>query len=326
MGSTLAPHLAYGLATAELVALADPERSRAATLAQSLGVADVYDNTEALLARADIEAVVIATPTGNHVDAIRAAAAAGKHIFSEKPLALTLESCDAAIAAVNAAGVTLQVGFMRRFDPSYLVAKKQIDAGAIGQPVMFKSLSRDPRRTSLEFARRENGGGMILDMGVHDFDLARWLMGSEVERVFSEGGCLAFPELREVGDIDNALINMRFANGAIGNVDLSRNAVYGYDIQTEVLGTEGSLRIGRLQHTSAVLLNQAGVTHDALPYFIERFADAYAAEIRAFIGAIAAGQAPPVSGEDARTATAIGIAATRSLDEQRPVLLSEVFH
>jgi inositol 2-dehydrogenase len=324
MGATLIHHLAYTVEQADLVAVADANREKGAEVAARYQVAQVYDDYEALLARDDLAAVVIATPTGTHVEVIKAAAAAGKQIFTEKPLAMTLAGCDEAIATARQAGVLLQVGFMRRFDPSYLAAKQQIEQGVIGQPVLFKSLSRDPYRTSLEFARRENGGGMILDMGVHDFDLGRWLMGSEVVRVYSEGTCMAFPELKEVGDIDNALVNLRFANGAVGNVDLSRNAVYGYDIQTEVLGTEGSLRIGRLQHTSAVLLDRRGVTHDTLPYFVERFADAYAAEIRHFVAAVADGRPPAVSGEDARAATAIGVAATRSLDEERPVYLTEI--
>jgi scyllo-inositol 2-dehydrogenase (NAD+) len=216
------------------------------------------------------------------------------------------------------------MGFMRRFDPAYRNAKARIDAGEIGKPVMFKSIGRDPKRTSLEFARRENSGGLIVDMGVHDFDLARWLMGSEVGRVYSEGACLAYPELLEVGDIDNAVINLRFVNGAIGNIDTSRNAVYGYDIRTEVLGTEGSLWIGYLQQTQTLVLNRQGVTHDTVPYFMERFGFAYGEEIRVFCRHIVENTLPDVTGEDARAATLIGIAATLSLDEGRPVTISEV--
>ncbi len=213
---------------------------------------------------------------------------------------------------------------MRRYDAPYAQAKKKIIEGAIGTPVMFKSISRDPKRTSLEFARRENSGGLIVDMGVHDFDLARWLMGSEVKRVSSEGTCIAFPELKEVGDIDNVVVNLRFESGAIGNIDMSRNAVYGYDIRTEVLGTEGSIWIGYLQQTAILMLNRQGVTHDTVPYFMERFGLAYAEEIRAFVRHIIDGTEPTVTGEDARAASAIGIAATLSLDEDRPVDIKEV--
>ncbi len=220
----------------ELAAVADPGEETLAEVQARFHIKNGFRDDQLLLERAEVDAVVIATPTRTHADIVRRAATAGKHIFCEKPLSQTLSDCDLAIQAVKKAGVKLQMGFMRHFDPPYRTARAKIDAGEIGKPVMFKSISRDPRRTSLEFARRENSGGMIMDMGVHDFDLARWLMGSEVEQVSSEGGCLAYPELREVGDIDNALINLRFVNGAVGNIDLSRNAVYGYDIRTEVLG------------------------------------------------------------------------------------------
>lgn len=163
-----------------------------------------------------------------------------------------------------------------------------------------------------------------MDMGVHDFDLARWLMGSEVVRVQSEGGCLVYPELKEVGDIDNAMINLKFANEAVGSIDVSRNAVYGYDIRTEVLGSEGGLLIGNLQQTATLVMTAAGVTHDTVPYFMERFGEAYANEIRDFVACLVEDRAPSVTGLDARKATAIGIAATLSLDEGRPVQLCEI--
>jgi predicted dehydrogenase len=213
---------------------------------------------------------------------------------------------------------------MRRFDPAYREAKRKIDAGMIGEPVMIKLVGRDPWRTSLEFARRESSGGMIADMGIHEFDLARWLMGSEIIRASSEGGCLVFPELKEVGDIDNAVVNLKLANGAIGNVDLSRNAIYGYDIRTEVIGSEGSVFIGGLQGTMVWTLKKNQISHDTIPGFMERFGAAYAAEIRAFVDCIFEDKPLPVTGEDARAATAIALAATRSLDEARPVTLAEI--
>ncbi len=319
MGKVFAHTLAFTVPEVELLAVADINPQASQEAAARFGAKFHYTDYHELLRREDIEAVVIVTPTATHAEVIQAAAAAGKHIFSEKPLAQTLEACDQAISAVEKAGVKLQLGFMRRFDPAYALAKKQIEAGEIGQPVMFRSTSRDPKRTSLEFARRENSGGLIMDMGVHDFDLARWLMGSEVERVQSEGGCLVYPELKEVGDIDNAMINLKFANGALGNIDVSRNAVYGYDIRTEVLGSEGGLLIGKLQQTATLLMTRLGVTHDTVPYFMERFGEAYSAEIRDFVRCILENRPPSVTGQDARRATAIGIAATRSLDEGRMV-------
>ncbi len=324
MGQVFAYQLAFSVPGVKLVAVADIDGARAAEVAARFGAAASYADYSHLLSRKDVDAVVIVTPTGTHVEVIQAAAAAGKQIFSEKPLALTLAGCDQAIAAVEKAGVKMQVGFMRRYDPPYVVAKQKIDAGVIGTPVLFKSLGRDPKRTSLEFAQRENSGGLIADMAIHDFDSARWLMGSEVVRVYSEGGCLVFPELKEVGDIDNAVVNLKFENGALGNVDVSRNAVYGYDIRTEVLGSKGGLMIGQLQQTPVLVLTTDGVTHDTIPYFMDRFGEAYAAEIRDFADCILHDRAPSVSGRDARAATAIAVAATRSFDEGRPVYVSEI--
>jgi len=324
MGSTLAHHLAYSVNAANLIAVADPYEENARKTAAKCNVADVYTEYHALLARDDIDAVVIVTPTNTHVNVIKAAARAGKHIFTEKPLALTLAKCDEAIAAVEAAGVKMMVGFMRRFDAAYLAAKQKIDAGEIGSPVMIKCVGRDPWHTGLEYARRENSGGLIADMAIHDFDLARWLMGSEVVRTSSEGECLVFPELKEVGDIDNAVVNLKFANGAIGNVDVSRNAIYGYDIRTEVIGSEGSVFIGGLQQTMTWTLKKNQISHDTIPGFMARFADAYASEIRAFVDCIVEDRPAPITGADARAATAIAIAATRSLDEARPFTLAEI--
>lgn len=324
MGKVFAHTLAFTVSEVDLVAVADVDPKTCAEVAARYGAKYSYTDYHELLKRDDIDAVVVVTPTATHAEVIKAAALAGKHIFSEKPLAQTLGMCDEAMAAVSAAGVKLQLGFMRRFDAAYVMAKKKIEAGAIGMPVMFRSSSRDPKRTSLEFARRENSGGLIMDMGVHDFDLARWLMGSEVMRVQTEGGCLVFPELKEVGDIDNAMINLRFANDTVGNIDVSRNAVYGYDIRTEVLGSDGGLLIGNLQQTSTLVMTRAGVTHDTVPYFMERFGEAYAAEIRDFVSCLVDNRPPSVTGLDARKATAIGIAATVSLDECRPVQLCEI--
>jgi scyllo-inositol 2-dehydrogenase (NAD+) len=324
MGKVFANTLAFTVSEVDLVAVADPDEATLNEVSARYHIAKKYKDYRQLLDSKEVEAVVVTTPTGTHAEVIMAAAAAGKNIFSEKPLSQNLAACDQALAAVQKAGVKLQMGFMRRFDPPYVAAKQKILEGIIGKPVMFKATSRDPWRTSLEFAKRENSGGLIVDMGVHDFDLARWLMGAEVSRVYSEGTCLAFPELKDVGDIDNTVINLRFANEAVGNIDISRNAVYGYDIRTEVLGTEGSLWIGYLQQTATLVLNKQGVTHDVVPYFMERFGIAYAEEVREFVRHILNNTQPTVTGEDARAATAIGIAATLSLDEQRPVLISEI--
>jgi inositol 2-dehydrogenase len=324
MGAVYAHHLAFSIPEAEFAAVTDLNVSAAQKVADHYGAEMYFADHAELLAQDDIDAVIIATPTNTHHIVIADAAKAGKHIFAEKPLALTLAGCDQALSAVEMAGVKLQVGFMRRYDSGYLAAKQKIDAGVIGTPVMFKSIGRDPDCPSLEFAKRRNSGGLIMDMGIHDFDLARWLMGSEVKRVFSEGDCLVFPQLKAVDDIDNAVISLRFENGAVGAIDVSRNAVYGYDIRTEVMGSEGSLYIAQDRYTPLLVKTRSGVTHDTVPAFMERFAEAYVAEVKDFIVCLEEGNSPAVTGEDGRIATAIGVAATLSLDEGRPVELNEL--
>jgi scyllo-inositol 2-dehydrogenase (NAD+) len=270
-----------------------------------------------------VEAVLVLSSTSTHREVVVAAAEAGKAIFCEKPIALNLEDTDQLLAAVDRAGVMLQVGFMRRFDAGYVAARKQIEAGVIGTPVTFKSIGRDPFCPDLEYARPSVSGGLILDMAIHDFDLGRWLMGDEVRRVYTEGGTLAFPQLTGVGDIDNAVINLLFRRGALGNVEVSRNAVYGYDIRTEILGTEGGLNIGYYQQTPLLVLTRQGIQYDMVPYIIQRFGSAYLAQTIDFVDRVQAGREPAVDGRDARAALAIGLAATRSFQETRPVELDE---
>jgi len=289
-----------------------------------LDVAHAFADAYELLALPELDAVVIATPTSTHYDLVIAAAKAGKAIFCEKPLALTLEENRSILQAVASAQVPLQVGFMRRFDAAYQRAKTLITDGQIGHPVTFKSLSRDPFCPPGDYMDPAKSGGLILDMAIHDFDLARWLVGSEVERVTAEGTVLVCKELAAVGDIDNALVNMRFVNGALGNIEASRNAFYGYDIRTEVLGSEGAVMIGVHQHTPVLLLNRAGAHHDVMPYLMERFGDAYRAQLQHFVDCLHNGQSPAVGGAEALAACKIGIAATRSYQAGRPVTLSEL--
>ncbi|MEW5958507.1 MAG: Gfo/Idh/MocA family oxidoreductase, partial [Chloroflexota bacterium] len=270
MGRVYARHLA-AMPEVEIVAVSDVLAGQAEAFAGEFGAKTWSPDYHDILQNKEVEAVFIVSPTGTHAQIIIAAADSGKALFCEKPIALTLEQTDRIIAALEKHNAMLQVGFMRRFDAGYVEAKKRIEAGEIGRPTTFKAIGRDPFCPDLNYARRENSGGLILDMAIHDFDLARWLMGSEVKRVYTEGGVLAFPQLEAVGDIDNAVINMLFENGTIGNVEVSRNALYGYDIRTEILGTEGGLNIGRYQETPLVVLTKQGVTHDMVPYLHERF-------------------------------------------------------
>jgi scyllo-inositol 2-dehydrogenase (NAD+) len=329
MGQIYARHLAH-YAKARIVCVSDVIEERGRALAEELGIEPAdgrpawTEDYRELLANRAIEAVFVISSTSTHREVVIAAAEAGKAIFCEKPISLTLEDTDQMVGAIEQSGVLFQPGFMRRFDNGYVAAKKQIEAGAIGKPVTFKSIGRDPFCPDLNYARPDVSGGLILDMAIHDFDLGRWLMGDEVRRVYTEGGTLAFPQLNTVGDIDNAVVNMLFQEGALGNVEVSRNALYGYDIRTEVLGTEGAVNIGYYQQTPLLTLTKSGIQHDMVPYIIERFGSAYLAQTKDFVDRAVEGRPPAVTTHDAREALVIGLAATRSFQEQRPVELAEI--
>jgi scyllo-inositol 2-dehydrogenase (NAD+) len=322
MGQIYAGHLArHG--QVRLASVSDVVEDRARIVADEFGIGLWTTNYREILADRSIDAVFITSSTSTHREVVIAAAEAGKAIFCEKPIALTLADTDEMIAAIERNGVMFQAGFMRRFDRGYAAAKAKIEAGAIGKPVTFKSIGRDPFCPDLEYARPTVSGGLILDMAIHDFDLARWLMDDEVQRVHTEGGILAFPQLDAVGDIDNAVVNMRFEQGALGNVEVSRNALYGYDIRTEVLGTEGGINVGYYQHTPLLLMTTRGIEHDMVPYIVERFGDAYRAQTHDFVERVFTEREPAVDAHDARAALLVGLAATRSFHEARVVELTE---
>jgi scyllo-inositol 2-dehydrogenase (NAD+) len=311
----------------ELYAVADPDQRARASVETELGLTRVFDYHEAVLALAEIDAVIIASPTSTHAEVVIAAAQAGKAVFCEKPLALSLADTQATLAAVERARVPMQVGFMRRFDPAYRQAYESIKGGQIGQPVTFKGVGRDPTCPPLDYANPAHSGGLVVDMGIHDFDLARWLMSSEVERVSAEGTLLACAQLAGVGDIDNAVINLRFENGAIGNVDLSRNARYGYDVRTEVLGAAGAVIVGGLTDPAVngvQLFRPAAAQADQTPFFVRRFAAAYTAQIDYFVDCLEQDWQPSVGGQEARAAFEIAHAATLSWQTGRPVALAEL--
>ena len=324
MGQLYTRALATQVSGVHLYAVADVDEQARTRIAHEFSVPHAVADAYELLELPELDAVVIATPTSTHHNLVIAAAASSKAIFCEKPLALTIEENRSVLEAVARAQVPLQVGFMRRFDAAYQRAKALIDAGQIGHPITFQSIGRDPFCPRREYADPALSGGLIVDMAIHDFDLARWLMNSEVERVSAEGALLVCEELAQVGDIDNAVITLRFVNGALGTVEVSRNAFYGYDIRTEVLGSDGAVTIGAHQHTPVILLTRSGAQHDVVPYLMERFGDAYRAQMQHFVNCLRDGQQPSVSGSDALAALEIGIAATRAYQTGLPVILSEL--
>ena len=323
LGRVYARDLASRIPETRLVAVADTNAAATDEVARQYEVAGAYTEPEALLDDAQVEAVVIASPTHTHRSIVVAAAERKRPTFCEKPPALSLGETLAMKEAVERSGIFFQMGLMRRFDAGYAAAKRKVEEGLLGTPVVFKSTSRDPHRTTLEYADPRSSGGMILDMGIHDFDLARWFMG-EVRTVQTMAGTLAYPELKTVGDIDNAIVSLRFADGRLGVVDLSRNGIYGYDIATELLGTEGTLRIGYLRETPLFVLTKGSVSHDTVPYFMERFAGAYTAQLQNFAGNVLGSRPAPITIDDGIEALRIALAAHRAHETGRPVEVATV--
>lgn len=322
MGTVHARIVARSVPEVRLVAIADVNVEAARRLAAELDVPSVYDHHATLAAARDVHAVLIAAPTNQHLTIVRDVAAAGKDMLCEKPLALTLGETDAAIAAAGRAGVRLQVGFMRRWDPEYARAKARIASGAIGRPVVFKSLQFDTEFPSLAFCDPAVSGGILVDMGIHEFDLGRWLLDDEVVEVHAFADALVYEELAKLGDADNAVVNLRFASGALGSVELSRTIAYGEDVRSEVAGSRGSVFIGFLPVTAGAIGTTSQVSIDMAPMTTPRFCVALAEQVRGFVRAVVDECAVAVGGAESRAALAIALAADASRREGRPIALA----
>ena len=324
LGRVYARDLAGRIPETKLVAVADPLGNLAKEVAEEFDVAKSFTDPLEMINDKSVDAIVIVTPTHLHREHVIAAANSRKPTFCEKPPALSLAEVQQMKDAIAKSGVFFQMGFMRRFDPGYAAAKKQIEGGRIGQPLVFKATSRDPFRPSLEYANPASSGGMLLDMGIHDFDLARWFMG-DVRSVAAIGATIAYTELATVGDIDNAITSMTFTSGKLGVVDLTRSGIYGYDISTEILGLEGTIRIGYLRETPIMVMTKAnGVSHDTVPYFMERFRDAYTNQLQNFAQNVLKNQPAPITIDDGMEALRVGIAATRARETGTTVTVADV--
>ena len=323
IGQLHARHLSMYVPEADVVAVSDILESAASECATRWRIPEVYGGPEPILANPKIDAVLICTGTDTHAGLIKEAAGAGKHIFCEKPIALDLPSIDRALEAARSAGVCLQIGFNRRFDPNFREARRQVEAGEIGTPHVVRITSRDPAPPPLAYI--EGSGGIFLDMTIHDFDMARYIVGDEVVEVFAQGSVLIDPEIEKAGDVDTAVVCLRFRNGALGVIDNSRQAVYGYDQRLEVLGEKGRVLVENpIPHTAVRSSADGNHTPPLLPFFLERYADSFIEEVRLFVTSIQAGTPPAVSGEDGRVAVVMALAAQRSLREGRPIPLSEI--
>ncbi|HLC05034.1 MAG TPA: inositol 2-dehydrogenase [Anaerolineales bacterium] len=323
IGRLHAGNIRRRLRNVDLIAVADVDLAAAEELAAELDIPKVAADYRKIIEDRDIEAVVICSSTDTHARICQDAAALGKHIFCEKPIDLDLKRIDATLLAVKQADVKLQVGFNRRFDPNFRRVRQSVADGTIGVPHLLRITSRDPQPPPLDYIRVS--GGIFLDMTIHDFDMARYLVGSEVRAVYAGGGVMVDPAIGQAGDIDTALVTLHFENGVLGAIDNSRQAVYGYDQRVEVFGSEGVIMVGNETPDRHTFLNRQG-SHSALPlyFFLERYTESYAAEMEAFVECILNDTPPPVSGEDGRAPVAMGLAAGLSLRERRVVEISEV--
>ena len=322
IGRMHAELLARRVPGAAVTRVHDVVEDSARDVAQTLGVTAAAD-VEELLAADDVDAVAICSSTGTHADLIVAAANAGKAIFCEKPVSLDLVEVDRALAAVELAGVPFQIGFNRRFDPAHAAVAAAVADGDIGEPQLVRISSRDPAPPPVEYIR--NSGGIFLDMTIHDFDMARYVTGSEVVQVYARGAVRVDPEIGDAGDVDTAVVLLEHANGCLTTIDNSRQAVYGYDQRVEVFGSAGMAASENPLAHSAIVRSEDGTRAATLPYFyLERYVPSYLREWEAFVGAVSTGRTPPVTGPDARAPLVIGMAAWRSLREDRPVRIEEV--
>ena len=319
IGALHARNLAGSIDGAHLALVMDayPDAARRA----AYGGAAVVQSVEAVLEHPDVDAVLIASPTTLHAEQITAAARAGKAIFCEKPVALDLQTTQDALSAVKTAGVPFQIGFNRRFDAGFREVARAIHTGELGRPEMFRSQSSDPAPPPESYVA--TSGGIFIDSVIHDLDIARFMLG-DVARVTALGRVLVAPYMEVYGDVDTSILTLEFTSGAIGVIQNSRRTVHGYDLRVEVHGERGKLVTEAERATPVWKYGEAGIQGDYVYYFLERFRDAYRAEVQAFVDAVKTGEKPTPGAEDALEALRLALAATKSLKENRPVEVAEI--
>lgn len=321
IGKLHAENITAHVRSAKIKAIADIYADNIAEWAKDLGINSIYTDYKKILEDPEIEAVLICSSTDTHCQIIIESASAGKHIFCEKPIDLDLDRIRRALDAVKKADVKFQIGFNRRFDHNFKKVRDMVLNGKIGDMHLLKITSRDPAPPPIEYVKVS--GGLFLDMTIHDFDMARYLTGSEIVEVYATGAVLVDPAIGEVGDIDTAITTLKFANGIMGVIDNSRKAVYGYDQRVEVFGSKGCIAVANDLPTNTILSNEDGIITDKPMYFfVERYKDSYINEIKEFIDCVLNDKEPSVTGIDGLESVLVGLAAKQSLIEGRPVRIN----
>ena len=315
--------ITYNVPGARVLGITDVFKDGLQELADKYGIEKVYEDYREMLADKDIDAVLVCSSTDTHADISIEAAEAGKHVFCEKPVDLTPEKVKAVIEAVEKAGVKLQVGFNRRFDHNFANVRAMVNDGKIGDVHIVKITSRDPAPPPAEYSAVS--GGMFLDMTIHDFDMARFLAGCDVTEVYVNATCLVDPAIGEAGDVDTAIINLKFENGALGVIDNSRRAAYGYDQRIEVFGSLGAAMAANDTPTNVTVMNADGVTTDKpLYFFLERYMQSFRDEMIQFVDAVQNDKPTPTTGLDGLNSILVALAAKKSVAEGRAVKISEI--
>jgi len=323
IGKLHAENIVNNFKNVEIKAIADVYADKIMDWARSIGIVNVYSDHRDIINDPEIDAVLICSSTNTHAQFTIEAAKAGKHIFCEKPIDFDVNRIKEALEAIEKAGVKFQVGFNRRFDHNFRKVYEMVRRGKIGLPHIIKVTSRDPQAPPIDYVKVS--GGMFLDMTIHDFDMVRYLSGSEVEEVFVYAGVLVDPAIGEAGDVDTAVISLKLKNGAFAVIDNSRKAVYGYDQRVEVFGSKGSITVSNDTDSSAVLSCEEGVISEKPKYFfLERYKDSFVEELKDFFEAIEKDIEPPVTGIDGLKPVLIGLAAKKSFEEKRPIKISEI--
>ena len=323
IGKIHAENLATRIKGTEVLVLSDIDEKENAKVAEQLNIPNTTTSYDEVLQRSDIDAIAVCSPTNTHFDIIMKAADAGKHIFCEKPIDLSIDKIKQIESKIDHTGVTFMVGFNRRFDANFAKIRELVTSGSVGEPHFLKINSRDPGPPPEEYIR--SSGGLFVDMTIHDFDMARFLIDSEIVEVYAQGRVLVDPVFEKVGDIDTAVVMLNYENGALAVIDNSRKAVYGYDQRVEVFGTKGLATVTNNTPDNHIFLDTQGM-HSALPlnFFMDRYVESYLTEMQAFVDCVHNQQTPPATVKDGLLSVVIALAANTSVREHRPVRITEI--
>jgi myo-inositol 2-dehydrogenase / D-chiro-inositol 1-dehydrogenase len=329
LGRQHAENIAFRIPNCELKAVCSVLKEEVDEIQKQWNIPYGYTSYNEMLENKELDAIFIASPSGFHCEQIKQALTAGFHVFSEKPLGLYMEEAIEVQEAVSAhPNQVFMLGFMRRYDRSYMAAKQKIDNGDIGEPMFIRCYGLDPAAQMdnfLKFAKANYSGGLFLDMSIHDFDLARWYLGTEAKEAWAIGGSYSRSEFDDLNDAETGAAMVRFENNAIGIFVAGRNSAHGYHIETEIIGTKGSLRIGTVpERNQVVVMNQTGIVQECYDGFLERFEQAYLSEVEEFINCILEDRKPSVNVNDGVESTLLGYACKASFETGKLVNVQDL--